>query len=65
MKSKYKTIIDNNTNCVYEFTHKQSVQQGTIIIYHFKCVIGYRGDRMQFSEEYLKELIERGVIEWI
>jgi hypothetical protein len=65
MKSKYNSILDNHTNTAYDFTYKQSLQHGTIVVYHFKRGRGKGADRLQFSEEYLKELIERGVIEWI
>jgi hypothetical protein len=66
MKSKYQTILDKATNTGYILASKQSAQHGTVVIYHFKKAdIGSGAERIQLSEEYLKELIERGVIEWI
>lgn len=67
MKSKYQVIIDNKTETAYNLEFKKSCQHGTVVIYHFKKVYNeFTGaERIQLSEEYLKELIERGVIEWI
>ena len=64
MKSKYQTILDYLTGTTYILEFKKSCQHGTIVIYHYKSTKD-NADRLQFSEEYLKELIERGIIEWI
>jgi hypothetical protein len=66
MKNKIQTIYDTKTQTSYYRTNTESAQHGTVVIYHFKKASeGTGAERVQYSDEYLKELIERGSVQWI